>query len=135
MASIRKEIVIDASAECVWDALRDWGGLHVRLVPGFATDARLDGGDRIVTFFNGSVLRERLVDLDEEARRLVWTVVEEPYTHHNASAQVFADGADRSVFVWTADFLPNELAGRVAALMEHASSVIKRTLEPERPGQ
>jgi uncharacterized protein YndB with AHSA1/START domain len=135
MASIRKEIVIDASAECVWDALRDWGGLHVRLVPGFATDARLDGGDRIVTFFNGSVLRERLVDLDEEARRLVWTVVEEPYTHHNASAQVFADGADRSVFVWIADFLPNEIAGRAAPLIENALSVIKRTLEPERPGQ
>ena len=66
MASIRKEIVIDASAERVWDALRDWGALHVRLVPGFATDARLDGEDRIVTFFNGSVLRERLVDLDDD---------------------------------------------------------------------
>ncbi|MGO9754970.1 MAG: SRPBCC family protein [Solirubrobacteraceae bacterium] len=135
MASIRKEIVIDASAECVWDALRDWGELHVRLVPGFATDARLDGEDRIVTFFNGSALRERLVDLDEEARRLAWSIVDPPYSHHNASAQVFADGTDRSVFVWIADFLPNELAGRAAPLMEHALSVIKRTLEPERPGR
>jgi hypothetical protein len=124
MASIRKEIVIDASAECVWDALRDWGGLHLRLVPGFATDARLDGG-----------LRERLVDLDDEARRLVWSIVDPPYTHHNASAQVFANGADHSLFVWIADLLPNELAGRAAPLMEHALSVIKRTLEPERPGR
>ena len=71
MASIRKEIVIDASAERVWDALRDWEAACA-VVPGFATDARLDGEDRIVTFFNGSVLRERLVDLDDEARRLVW---------------------------------------------------------------
>ena len=92
MASIRKEIVIDASAERLWDALRDWGALHVRLVPGFATDVRLDGEDRIVTFSNGSVLRERLVDLDEEARRLVWSIADPPYIHHNASAQVFADG-------------------------------------------
>ena len=107
----------------------------MRLVPGFATDARLDGEDRIVTFFNGSVLRERLVDLDEEARRLVWSIVDPPYTHHNASAQVFADGVDRSLFVWIADLLPNELAGRAAPLMEHALSVIKRTLESERPGQ
>jgi Polyketide cyclase / dehydrase and lipid transport len=135
MASIRKEIAIDASAECVWDALRDWGGLHVRLVPGFATDARLDGEDRVVTFFNGSVLRERLVDLDDDARRLVWSVVDEPYAHHNASAQVFADGAHRSVFVWIADFLPSELVGRAAPLMEHALGVIKRTLESERPGR
>ena len=135
MASISKEIVIDASAERVWEALRDWGGLHVRLVPGFATDARLDGEDRIVRFFNGSVLRERLVNLDEDARRLVWSIADPPYAHHNASAQVFADGEDRSRFVWIADFLPNELADRAAPLMEQALSVIKHTLEAERPGQ
>jgi Polyketide cyclase / dehydrase and lipid transport len=135
MASIRKEIVIEASAERVWDALRDWGALHLRLVPGFATDARPDGEDRIVTFFNGSVLRERLVDLDDDKRRLVWSIADPLYTHHNASAQVFADGAGRSLFVWIADFLPNELAGRAASLMEHALGVIKRTLESERPGQ
>jgi hypothetical protein len=133
MASIRKEIVIDASTESVWDAVRDWGALHLRLVPGFATDARLDGEDRIVTFFNGSVLRERLVDLDDDVRRLVWSIADPPYTHHNASAQVFADGTDRSRFVWIADLLPNELAGRAAPLMEHALRVIKRTLESEPP--
>jgi hypothetical protein len=134
MASIRKEIVIDASPERVWDALRDWGGLHVRLVPGFATDARLDGEDRIVTFFNGSVLRERLVDLDDDARRLVWSIVDPPYTHHNGSAQVFADGRDRSLFVWIADFLPSELAVRAGELMEQALGVVKRTLESEQAG-
>jgi hypothetical protein len=135
MASVHKEIVIDASAERVWDALRDWGALHVRLVPGFATDAQLDGKDRIVTFFNGSVLRERLVDRDDEARRLVWSIADPPYIHHNASAQVFADGADRSRFVWIADFLPNELASRAASLIDQALSVIKRTLESDRPGR
>jgi uncharacterized protein YndB with AHSA1/START domain len=134
MASVRKEIEINASAERVWDALRDWGALHVRLVPGFATDARLDGEDRIVTFSNGSVLRERLVDRDDDARRLVWAVADPPYTHHNASAQVLADGAERSRFVWTADFLPHELAARAAPLMEQALGVIKRTLESEQPG-
>jgi Polyketide cyclase / dehydrase and lipid transport len=135
MASIRKEIVIGANAERVWDALRDWGALHVRLVPGFATDLRLDGEDRIVTFFNGNVLRERLVDRDEDARRLVWSIADPPYTHHNASAQVFADGADHSLFVWIADLLPHELAGRTAPLMEQALGVIKRTLESEPPGR
>jgi Polyketide cyclase / dehydrase and lipid transport len=135
MASIRKEIVIYASAERVWDALRDWAALHVRLVPGFATDARLDGEDRIVTFAKGGVLRERLVALDDDALRLVWSIADAPYIHHNASAQVFADGPGRSLFVWIADFLPNELADRVAPLMEHALGVIKRTLESEQPGR
>jgi len=40
-----------------------------------------------------------------------------------------------ALFVWTADFLPHELAGRVAPLMEHALGVIKRTLESEQPGR
>ncbi len=77
--------------EDVWAAVRDWGALHERLVPGFVVDTRLDGEDRIVTFANGTVLRELLVDLDDEARRLVWSVIDGPYAHHNASAQVFSE--------------------------------------------
>jgi hypothetical protein len=93
MATIRKERSIDAPPEKVWDALRDWGAIHQRLVPGFVVDTRLDGEDRIVTFFNGSVARELLVDLDEDERRLVWSVVDGPYTHHNGAAQVFPESA------------------------------------------
>jgi uncharacterized protein YndB with AHSA1/START domain len=129
MASIRKEILIDARPEDVWDALRDWGAIHERLVPGFVVDARLDGEDRIVTFFNGAVLREILVDLDEEARRLVWSVVDGPYTHHNGAAQVFAEGEDGSRFVWTADLLPDAAAPVTGEMMEKGIGVVKETLE------
>jgi hypothetical protein len=38
MASIHKERKIAASPDEVWAALRDWGALHERLVPGFVTD-------------------------------------------------------------------------------------------------
>jgi uncharacterized protein YndB with AHSA1/START domain len=131
MASIRKEILIDASPEEVWDALRDWGALHERLVPGFVVDTRLDGDDRIVTFFNGTTVRELFIDLDDEARRLAWSVVEGPYTHHNASAQVFADEQGRTRFVWIADLLPHELAERTAGLMEQGTNVVKKTLESQ----
>ena len=129
MASIRKEILIDARPEDVWDALRDWGAAHERLVPGFVVDTRLDGEDRIVTFFNGAVVRERLVDLDDDARRLVWSVVDGPYTHHNASAQVFPDTSGGTRFVWVADILPHELAGRIDAMMERGTSVVRETAE------
>jgi carbon monoxide dehydrogenase subunit G len=131
MASIRKEISIEARPEDVWAALRDWGALHERLVPGFAVDARLDGGDRVVTFFNGVVARERLVDLDDEARRLVWSIVDGPYEHHSASAQVFAEGDDGTRFTWIADLLPDELAAPTGELMERAIGTIKQTLESE----
>jgi len=120
-ASIRKEILIDARPEDVWAALRDWGAVHRRLVPGFVVDARLQGEDRIVTFVNGVVVREVLVDLDDDARRLVWSVADGPYTHHNASAQVFAEEAGRTRFVWIADLLPHDLAGRISQLMDHGN--------------
>jgi hypothetical protein len=129
MACIRKEVLIDASPQYVWDAVRDWGALHERLVPGFAVDTRLDGEDRIVTFGNGTVLRERLVDLDDEARRLVWSIVDGPYTHHNASAQVFSEGENRARFVWLADLLPNELADGTGQAMEQGTNVVKQTME------
>ena len=58
MASIRKEIPLESSAENVWAAVRDVGALHQRLVPGFVVDTRLEEGARIVTFGNGMVARE-----------------------------------------------------------------------------
>lgn len=129
MASIRKEASIDAAPEDVWSALRDFGALHERLAPGFATALEMDGDDRIVTFFNGAVLREVLVDRDDDARRLVWSVVDGPYTHHNGSAQVLDAADGRARFVWVADLLPHEAAPRTAELMEHGLQTIKRTLE------
>jgi hypothetical protein len=59
----------------------------------------------------------------------VWSIVDGPYMHDNGSAQVFADGHRRARFVWIADLLPNDLAARTAELMEHGTTVIKRTLE------
>jgi hypothetical protein len=128
MATIRKERAVQAPAAAVWDALRDWGALHERLVPGFVVDTRLDGEDRIVTFFNGAEARETLVDSDDEAMRLAWSIVDGPYTHHHGVAQVFADG-EGCRFVWTADLLPDETAPVTAEMMERGIEVVKESQE------
>jgi len=131
MASIRKEILIDAPADAVWSALRDFGALHERLVPGFVVDSRVEGDVRIVTFFNGAVAHERLVTIDDDHRRIVYTVIESPFgaAHHSAAAQVSADDDVRSRFVWITDVLPDELAGPVDELMERGIAIMKTTLE------
>ena len=93
MASIHKEIPIDASAEEVWDAVRDFGAVHTRLAPGFVIDARLDGDARIVTFANGMVARELLVDCDDDRRRLVYAIPpNERIVHYSAAIEVAGDG-------------------------------------------
>jgi carbon monoxide dehydrogenase subunit G len=130
MASIRREIVIEASPERIWDAVRDVGAVHERLAPGFVVDTRLQAGARVVTFANGLVARELIVDVDDEARRLAWAVVGSPrLTHHNASMQVFDDGDRGSRVVWIADLLPNEIGGTIAAMIEEGLGAMKKTLE------
>jgi carbon monoxide dehydrogenase subunit G len=129
MASIRKEIPLEASVERVWEAVRDIGALHDRLVPGFVVDTRLEEGARVVTFGNGLVARELIVDLDDQARRLVWSARGGRLTHHNASVQVFDEGEERSRLVWIADLLPHELEGDIRAMIEQAAAVMKKTLE------
>src|SRR5690348_9257277 len=108
MASIRREIQTSASPEVAWDALRDVGALHTRLVPGFVVDTRMEGGDRIVTFGNGTVVREPILDISEEWRRVAWSATGGRLTHYSASAQVLAGAGNGARVVWIADLLPHE---------------------------
>jgi hypothetical protein len=131
MASVRREILIKARPEDVWAAVADFGAPHQRLVPGFVVECRLDGDDRVVTFFNGAVARETFVDSDNEQRRLVWSVTESQLglTHHNASAQVFAEPGGGTRFVWITDVLPHEAAAPIGQMMDRGIEVLKHTLE------
>src|SRR5216684_1304512 len=128
MASIHKDIPIDAPSNDVWDAVRDFGAVHTRLAPGFVTDARLDGDARIVTFANGNVARELLVDCDDARRRLVYAVVSERVKQHSASVQVLADGEARSRLVWIVDVLPHDIAPYIDAQMAQAALAMQRAL-------
>jgi Polyketide cyclase / dehydrase and lipid transport len=132
MASIIREIFIDADPTDVWTALADFGAVHERLVPGFVVESVVDGpGSRVVTFFNGAVAREVLVGIDGDARRLAYSVVDGPLraAHHNASAQVVAEREGGSRFVWITDVLPDELAAGIGEMMDRGIGVIKQTLE------
>jgi carbon monoxide dehydrogenase subunit G len=129
MASIRREIQVEAGAEQVWDAIADVGAIHTRLAPGFVVDTRLEDGARIVTFGNGLVARELIVDVDHASRRLVWAVVGGRPTHHNASLQVLVEDERRSRVIWIADLLPDELAAPIASLIDQGMAVMKQTLE------
>ncbi len=128
MASIHKDIPIDAQPADVWAAVRDFGAVHQRLAPGFVIDARLDGDARIVTFANGNVAREQLVDCDEARRRLVYAIANERVSHYSASVQVVADGETRTRLIWIVDVLPHEIAAHIDAQMDQASLAMQKAL-------
>jgi carbon monoxide dehydrogenase subunit G len=126
MSSVRKEVVVNAPIADVWDALRDLGALHDRLVPGFVVDTKLeaDNSARLVTFGNGAVVRERIVAVDETDHRVAWSAESEYFTHHNASAQVLAVDPRTTRFVWIADVLPDEAAAFVGAMMDEGLAAL-----------
>ena len=128
MASIHKDIFLDASPSDVWDAVRDFGAVHQRLVPGFVLDCRLDGDARIVSFANGTSARELLVDCDDKRHRLVYAVISERIKQHSASVQVIADGDNRSRLLWTVDVLPHEIAPYIDAQMDQAALAMQKKL-------
>ena len=132
MASIRLEMTLRADPWNVWDAVRDVGAIHTRLAPDFVTDVRMEGDARIVTFVNGMTAKELIVDVDDAARRLVWSVVEGRPTHHNGSIQIFPEGGGCRL-VWIADLLPNELAKPIGAMMQHGMDAMKRKLDAGAP--
>ena len=129
MATIRKEITVKATVDQVWDAMHDIGALHTRLVPGFVVDTKLEPGARVVTFADGRVVRESIVTIDDDARRLVWSATGELLAHHNASAQVLENPDGRTRIIWIADLLPDSVAEAINQMMDHGMAAMRTALD------
>jgi carbon monoxide dehydrogenase subunit G len=131
MPTIRKELTVAAGIDSVWAAFRDVGAVHRVLAPGFVTDCRLEegGAARIVTFANGIVAREAIVDLDNDGHRLAYSASGGRLTHHNASFQVTEDAPGRCRIVWQADLLPAGMKPAIEAMMEQGVAAMQRRLD------
>lgn len=132
MASIRHEIVIDASPERIWDVLRDVGAVHERLLPGRVTSTRIEGDQRFLTFPDGHVIREWIVAIDDDARRLAYSVVEgarPPAEHHHASFEVRPEGDRAGRLIWITDVLPHALAAKIRIRIERGAVEMKQAIE------
>ena len=130
MASVRRTITIHRPAAQVWDAMRDVGALHTRLVVGFVTECVLEeGGVRHVTFANGMKAREVILDVNDGDRRVAWMATGGQLSHYNSSAQVVPGSGDSCEVVWISDLLPHEMAPAIAGMIEQGLAAMKRTLE------
>ncbi|RFU38267.1 SRPBCC family protein [Actinomadura logoneensis] len=132
MASVRQEIVIDAPPEHVWDVLRDVGAVHERLLPGRVAGTRLEGDQRFLTFPDGHVVRELIIAVDDERRRLAYAVVEgarPPVERHHASFEVRPEGDRAARLIWTTDVLPHAVAPEIRVRTERGAIEMKRAIE------
>jgi hypothetical protein len=130
MASIIREIIVDAAPEKVWGIVGDFVNGPMLTSPGFYRDCKLEGDDvRAMTFADGNIARERLVARDETTRRIVWSWMDEQVLHDNTSMQVFAEDDGRTRLVWIHDTLPDKLGAWVASAMDQSMPLIKRSIE------
>jgi hypothetical protein len=131
MATIRKIIELNAPAAKVWEALADFQNVHIRVAPGFLLGSEPDGDNaRIVHFANGSKARETMVTADAALRRLVYFIAaSERIAHHNASAEIVAEGDSHCRFIWTTDILPDALAPYIDGQMSEGAKAMKAALE------
>ena len=130
MATIAVEVTTAAAPSLVWDAIRDIGALHTRLVPGFVAATELVPGGRRVTFGNGLVIVEPIISSNDELRRLAWTAQGSAagLTHYNGAVQVFPREIGGTRVVWTADVLPDEAAGAVGEMMKAGAAAMTGAL-------
>lgn len=83
----------------------------------------------MVTFANGMVARELIVDIDDAARRLAYAVIGGRLTHHNASFQIVAESPGRCRVIWLADMMPADLKPVVEGMMDQGMLAMHRNLE------
>lgn len=133
MASIYREFIVEADPNRVWSAIQDVGAIHQRLAKGFVDDTQLEGDVRTVTFKNGVVVKERILGVDSQNRRMAYTILSDKLEHHSAAFQVVTEANRRTRIIWTADILPKEMENYLSGMSDRAIEAMKRTLEGDCP--
>ena len=132
MASIRHEVPVAVSADVAWRAVREVGQAHTLFAP-VLVDGQLEGNLRTVTFSNGLVAHERILDVDDAHRRVGYAVLDVPgVEYHHASMEIVPDGAGRCRFVWITDLWPDGPKAAIQPLVEQGSAALKANLEARR---
>ncbi len=127
MASIWWEQTVAAPADAAWAALRQLDRTHEIFSP-VLVDGSIAGDVRTVTFANGMVVHERIIDVDEQRRRLCYGVIGEMFHHHSASMQIIPVDEASCRFIWISDFLPNEQMDMMLSLIKQGALAFAENL-------
>ena len=128
MASAKSEASIDRAPNDIWNVVRNFGGL-ADYMPGVET-CTVDGDVRTVGTM-GIEVKEQLRDLDDDTRRISYSVVESPMTNmvsHLATISVEAEGSGTHL-VWSVDVEPDELLPLFQGIYDQSVIALKEKFE------
>jgi len=121
MASVKVTDRIEASADSVWELLRDFGGIKKfsTAIESCTVEGEGIGAVRTLTMPGGLELQERLEAFDDAGRTLQYAIIGEnplPFTDYLSTIRLSADG-DATAIEWSSTFepkdIPAEQAGKI----------------------
>lgn len=127
MATLYRETDLNAPADEVWNALADVGALNTLIT--FLGDVTVEGEERVCSLGDDK-LRELIVTVDDEHRRVAYSVQESPFNfaHHHSSMQVIPNG-ETTKFVWWTDVKPDETAPVLAQAIDQSVDSIRQAID------
>jgi carbon monoxide dehydrogenase subunit G len=128
MADGKAEVSIDRSPDDVWKLLREFGGL-ADWMPGIES-CTVEGDVRTLQTM-GIEIKEQLRSLDDDGRRISYSVVESPMGNlesHLATISVDPDGSGSHV-TWAVEVVPDELLALFLPVYEGSVVELKKALE------
>jgi hypothetical protein len=125
MASGSVECELTASADTAWAAVGDFNGVD-KIFPDLDSLV-IEGDDRILGMF-GMTIRERLLERDDAARRLVYSVIDGvPLESHKGTITVEESGSGSKV-TWAFEVAPDEMLDIFSATYTGALEALKKHL-------
>jgi carbon monoxide dehydrogenase subunit G len=128
MADGKAEVSIDRSPDEVWKLLREFGGLD-DWMPGIESCV-VDGDVRTLQTM-GIEIKEQLRSLDDDQRRISYSVVESPMGNlesHLATISVDPEGSGSHV-TWAVEVVPDDLLALFLPVYEGSVVELKKQLE------
>jgi carbon monoxide dehydrogenase subunit G len=116
---------VPASADQAWALVGDFQGIG-QWFPGIDS-VRADGDDRVLSMF-GMEIRERLLERDDTARAITYSIVDGvPVEHHQATVSVTpTDGG--STITWAFEAEPDSMVALLADSYKTALAALKEKL-------
>ncbi len=127
MATVRREVRINAPADEVWALLGDPAAIP-KWFPGIV-DATVDGKTRVITTASGLPIPEEIVTLDPILRRFQYRVQLPVVRSHLGTIDVFALGDGTSLVSYGTDAEPDTFALVIGGATGPALQQCKRLLE------
>jgi len=118
VTTIYLETSLNLSADDLWNKVADVGGISSLL--DVIMESSCDGDTRTCVTADGGTLKETILGVDHQNRRVAYTITESPFglEFHAASMQVIDQGHGKSALRWITDIKPDAAADMMGPLFK-----------------